>query len=72
VLLPDVYKAAKVFKYSDHEVDAVFIALYGACYVAKIKPFNFEDMERFVEAVLSKLEKLRSIKKSVGGAQLQQ
>jgi hypothetical protein len=66
VLLQDVYRAAKVFKYSDHEVDAVFIALYGACYVAKIKPYNFEDMKSFVGAVLYKLEKL----KTEGGGKL--
>ena len=59
VVLTEVYKEAKAYKYSDHEVDAVFIALYGACYVAKIKPFNFEDVEGFVSSVLTKLKVLR-------------
>lgn len=59
VLLPEVYKEAKAFKYSDHEVDAVFIALYGACVVSKVKPYNFEDVGKFVSAVVAKMGKLK-------------
>lgn len=59
ILLDDWYKEAKTIGYSAHELDAVLIALYGACYVVGIKPYNFNAPEGFMRTVIRKMEKLK-------------
>lgn len=59
VELERVYLSAKAYGYSNHEVDAVFIALYGACLLSRMKPFGFEDVGAFVASVVKKLSALK-------------
>lgn len=60
VLLPEVYKKAKSYKVSAHEVDASLIALYGVFLRLGHKPFDVPDVNSLMEAVLMKLSKVKT------------
>jgi hypothetical protein len=56
--LEGLYKEAKVYKVSDHEVDACFIALYGAFTLMRRKPFFMTNVQSLGEGVLRDLKRL--------------
>lgn len=56
--LEALYKEAKVFKVSDHEVDACFIGLYGAFTLTRRKPFFMTNVQSLGSGVLRDLKKL--------------
>lgn len=53
--LKDLYKKAKSIKRTPHELDAAFIAVYGAFKLMKVKPFNVRNPTNLAGAVLHKL-----------------
>lgn len=53
-----LYKGAKEFKVSDHEVDACFIGLYGAFALSRRKPFFMDDVQALGIGVLRDLKRL--------------
>lgn len=56
--LESVYKKAKMLKISDHEVDAIFIALYGAFTLMRRKPFFMADIDSLERGVLRDLKRI--------------
>lgn len=57
--LDDVYRRAKPLGVSDHEIDAIFIALYGAYTLMRRPPFFVKSPEKLVDALIRKLETLK-------------
>ena len=60
--LEALYKQAKLFKVSDHEVDACFIGLYGAFTLMRRKPFFMTNVQSLGAGVLRDLKKLQKEK----------